>query len=703
MPLDDNALDIILRLQDELSPALAKAQALIREYAKDLATTGSTGTKAFKELEDSSRSALTPLQSMADAIVANAAGFVSAQAVIGTVSAGIHILAGFVEDSVHAYAESESAQVKLTAALRQHSLATPEVIALYNDLASSFQQTTIYADEQINAMEGLLTQVGGIMPSKMRDALKASTDLASGLGIDLQSATMLVAKAAAGHTETLGRYGITVNEAEIATKGFDAVLEAVNRQFGGQATAAIDTYNGRVAQIGNAWNNVQEALGKIILNDPLVVQALNRIADAANRADKEASASSRSLADLLADFQLTDRGTAQLLNWLGEFIADLNAYEGAIRRLNSMETPFAKIAREGQLPPITAGLKLFNEETAESERRAKLAKEAFDKWRDSLADLAAAGVDWHATLDTIDGAVEAGIQYYLAAGVSQEKLAAAYGLTAVQIRASATALQQEHTLRDSIMALDEAWTKQRIAGTTSVEAAERDLADFIAKSSLDTANYEILKVWQAVDEKEKAYAGDETNRARYNAAIEALATAQAQAIRDAADSAAASENHVADSLERVADATVTATDNFTAFKNTLVLGITDIASVNEALDKFYDSFALFGGVGAFNGAGGVGTPVGNSAGMPRIPGGIQARDIGGPVTAGMPYYVGRGAQPELFVPSTNGTMYPNGSASASSSQPRIIQVVMPNGRVLAQVVDDEVTREMRQQRQYPAP
>lgn len=38
-----------------------------------------------------------------------------------------------------------------------------------------------------------------------------------------------------------------------------------------------------------------------------------------------------------------------------------------------------------------------------------------------------------------------------------------------------------------------------------------------------------------------------------------------------------------------------------------------------------------------------------------------SRDSGGPVQAGSAYYVGRGAQPELFVPSSNGMMVPNGA------------------------------------------
>lgn len=52
------------------------------------------------------------------------------------------------------------------------------------------------------------------------------------------------------------------------------------------------------------------------------------------------------------------------------------------------------------------------------------------------------------------------------------------------------------------------------------------------------------------------------------------------------------------------------------------------------------------------------------AGQPRrgaAGGGIGMRDSGGPGLAGRPYLIGRGAQPELFVPDTNGYFYPRGA------------------------------------------
>lgn len=48
---------------------------------------------------------------------------------------------------------------------------------------------------------------------------------------------------------------------------------------------------------------------------------------------------------------------------------------------------------------------------------------------------------------------------------------------------------------------------------------------------------------------------------------------------------------------------------------------------------------------------------------------IQTRDAGGPGIAGVPYMIGKGAQPEIFVPKTDGYFYPRGKAPTGGGGP----------------------------------
>jgi len=327
-------------------------------------------------------------------IVKVAAGFVSAQAVIGVVTGAYHQLSAFVLDSVKAFAEAESANVRLVAALRQHSLATPEVIAQYTALGATFQRTTIYSDDQIEAMAALLTQIGSVMPSAMQGALKASTDLAAGLGIDLESATRLVAKAAAGHTETLGKYGITVSAAALESKGFDAVLEAINRQFGGQAAAAIETYAGKVAQISNSWNNVQEVVGKFAVQNAFAEATLRKFNTATMDLDQASAGAALSVSGLAKALNLP--GASVVLAALEGYVASLNTAADLIDRINKLPKPFDQYAKDNILPPITAGMKLFNDQVAAHAIALKEAEAAEKAWGEQLKAVSSIEREAHA-------------------------------------------------------------------------------------------------------------------------------------------------------------------------------------------------------------------------------------------------------------------------------------------------------------------
>src|SRR5207253_8936630 len=67
------------------------------------------------------------------------------------------------------------------------------------------------------------------------------------------------------------------------------------------------------------------------------------------------------------------------------------------------------------------------------------------KFNEALAELDSVGQGWYGTLLTIDGETVDAIKYYLDAGVAQDKLATAYGLTAAQVKAVVEAHKAEQT------------------------------------------------------------------------------------------------------------------------------------------------------------------------------------------------------------------------------------------------------------------
>jgi hypothetical protein len=148
--------------------------------------------------------------------------------------------------------------------------------------------------------------------------------------------------------------------------------------------------------------------------------------------------------------------------------------------------------------------------------------------------------------------------------------------------------------------------------------------------------------------------------------------------------------------QKMPAATAAADAGVKQFMNTLVLGIDNLDQLNVALDAFYDQFVGNNGSVGTPGGGNVGTP--GAQGMPRVRGAAQFRADGGPVSVGTPYIVGE-VGPELFVPSTAGTIVPNGAGAGGIVNHITVNVTHPLGtpREIARVVGDAIISNMKHQ------
>lgn len=371
------------RVNDVVSRALEKYAALGRDAPPAL--------HALKAATEQVEAPTSRVESLLGGVVGEvgkmAAGFLTAQAVIGGVQSGFRALTAFVSDSVTAYIEADAAQSKLTGALRAQSMAVPSVVSHYRELASEFQRTTAFEDDLITSTQAMLVQIGGVMPSQMQGALTATTDLAAGLGIDLEQATMLVARAAAGHTEALGRYGITVSESALKSEGFGAVLGAVNEKFGGQAQQQVDTYAARLAQMTNTWGDVKEAVGKFLVTNELVTFAFNALAKAVSHTDE---VSGKSLVSITALYALLTRDPvgARALSMLEEYVGYLNDIQAAADRMKALKNPFQlpDDPMVGIMARANAEFEKWRKELDAGRKAAKEAAEEQKRWNETVRE-----------------------------------------------------------------------------------------------------------------------------------------------------------------------------------------------------------------------------------------------------------------------------------------------------------------------------
>jgi hypothetical protein len=89
--------------------------------------------------------------------------------------------------------------------------------------------------------------------------------MAVALGMDLGAAAQLLTKSIASQTNALARYGIEINGAAGSNDRLVSALDQVQKRFGGQAAAEIDTYTGQLNQLSKAWDELLESVGKVVV------------------------------------------------------------------------------------------------------------------------------------------------------------------------------------------------------------------------------------------------------------------------------------------------------------------------------------------------------------------------------------------------------------------------------------------------------
>jgi hypothetical protein len=137
---------------------------------------------------------------------------------------------------------------------------------------TAMSRLTKYSDEELaQAMQRALTY--GMSYDQAMAALGPTLDFAAARQLDLESASTVVGKAFMGSTELLKRYGVNTVEMGGKTATFSDVLAQLSDQFGGTAKRSAETYEGTQERLANAWEELSEKVGTILL--PALTQMLD--------------------------------------------------------------------------------------------------------------------------------------------------------------------------------------------------------------------------------------------------------------------------------------------------------------------------------------------------------------------------------------------------------------------------------------------
>lgn len=243
MAEESRTLQIVLQARDEASRTIQQ----VGDAASNL---GSTIKDKLKEN-----------------VVGLGAAFAATSAIVGT--------------SIAAFAESENVALLLDSAIRSTGGAAGVTAEEMLKLSAALQQQSRFSDEAITSAETLLIRFGNIGKDVIPGATQAVLDLATGMGVDLQTAAMSVGIALSHPAEGIGRLarsipafkgalGDTIQKLEESGHHLEAqklILDTLSTSFGGSAKTSAKSFGGQLDILKNTVNDLQETIGKELVKE----------------------------------------------------------------------------------------------------------------------------------------------------------------------------------------------------------------------------------------------------------------------------------------------------------------------------------------------------------------------------------------------------------------------------------------------------
>ena len=135
--------------------------------------------------------------------------------------------------------------------------------------------TTFSRDEAVQAVTELTSAGMGL--SDAMKTVRVAEDASAASGHSLTDVVHGLMEAEHGRTQALTALGIGTRQTMKDGMAYNAVLAAIEKQMGGSAKAATETYQGAQAQLANEWQSLEENVGtKLLPMFTSIVEALEK-------------------------------------------------------------------------------------------------------------------------------------------------------------------------------------------------------------------------------------------------------------------------------------------------------------------------------------------------------------------------------------------------------------------------------------------
>jgi hypothetical protein len=189
--------------------------------------------------------------------------FAIGQVAVNALYKGWSVFKNEMVSTVREAIEAEQAERRLRTALEMTGRAHSGIMFSLVEFSKAQQKATLYTDEQIQSTLTLLAQLTKLDSQGLQKAAKGAMGLAAVMGIDLESAALMVSKAMEGNVQALERIGIRLDDNVPKEEQAAAMLEKLVGLYG-RATAETESFGGEVQQLKKAWGELKEEIGRVV-------------------------------------------------------------------------------------------------------------------------------------------------------------------------------------------------------------------------------------------------------------------------------------------------------------------------------------------------------------------------------------------------------------------------------------------------------
>lgn len=290
-----------------LEELIVKIEADNKELKATLEESAKVTARSSKQMEDAiSKFAESASKetSRFDDIMNVFAGTTLANVAVGAANMAKEAFGEFIALFKEGIAEASDYDQQLTRlanSLAANGKFTQEAMTSLRRFTQDMETLSGVDDAVIAKNLAVLSSMTRLSGEGLERAQKAAINLSAAMGIDLDTATKMVGKAAEGSTASFKKFGLNIEETADKNLTFANTLSQIEKRFGGAAGANMKTFEGSLLGLQNSFGNLFQALGDIIVKNPAIIAGMKELATVFSSLTSDAEKAGPSLAKGLAN------------------------------------------------------------------------------------------------------------------------------------------------------------------------------------------------------------------------------------------------------------------------------------------------------------------------------------------------------------------------------------------------------------------